>query len=284
MKTIDKPGWAYRLLEIFSIVAFVELVILALIVHFSAKDFLWQHPWFHSFLVGLPAILFGLVEWKHSREANDLRRQSSQHLGKIANNTERLPTKAETNATILRKYLRKVASITEGDTQARALEIVEINENNIAILFSPASVGLGMTAYYFNVDCEETEIIEVQQGSCVVQVHVRKRYGPTISLGQITKWEERDQPKAKVFSKSGGAVASANYGKGGSAERRTLHIFSSTDGTNSFLLEASTGENFTGDNKLISKAFRSMDVEYKAAGFGSAGSNHGSGLKYPLFL
>jgi hypothetical protein len=48
-----------------------------------------------------------------------------------------------------------------------------------------------------------------------------------------------------VFSK-GDVVYHSTYVKPGSPERRSLAVFSSKDGKNSFLLEASTGENATG--------------------------------------
>ncbi|MFZ0978721.1 MAG: hypothetical protein WAN23_04885 [Candidatus Acidiferrales bacterium] len=295
MDTIEQPGRLSRAATYGAIAGVVYLAVLALVLHLNPRDWLWEHPWWHSFLVGLPAIVFALIECVHSNEANRLRAkliqttselstERNKHLGRIADNTERQPSRAELNAKLLKKYLNMWAKVSEGSNNwASAAQVVEISENNIAALFIPADYTSG-SASRVNVDCTDVQIVEVPVGSCSIQLTVLKRYGRDIPLGQITKWEERDQPKASVFPKAGGAAAYAQYSKGGSSERRTLHIYPSTDGTNSFLLEASTGESLTGDNKQISKAFRSMDVDYKAEGFHTAGSGSGGGSAYPLFL
>lgn len=296
METTDKPGLISRIAKFTALVGIFYLAILALFLHSSLKDWLWEHPWWHSAIVGLPAIAFALIEYAHSNEANKLRAklvqttselntERNKHLGRIAENTERQPTRAELNAKLLKKYLQTWAKVSEGDNNwPGAAQIVDVSDNNIAALFIPSGYMSG-SASRVNVDCAEMQIVEVPVGSCSLQLTVLKRYGRDIPLGQITKWEERDQPKASIFPKSGGASAWAQYSKGGSSERRTLHIYPSTDGTNLFLLEATGEEDVIGDNKYISKAFRSMDVEFKAAGFHSAGSNNpGGSSPYPLFL
>ena len=102
-----------------------------------------------------------------------------------------------------------------------AAQIVEISESNIATLFIPAGYSSG-SASQVSVDCGEMQIVEVPVGSCSLQLTVLQRYGIVVPLGQITKWEERNQPKASVFPKSSGAIAYARYSKGGSSETRTL--------------------------------------------------------------
>jgi hypothetical protein len=68
-------------------------------------------------------------------------------------------------------------------------------------------------------------------------------------------------------------------------EKRSLYIYASSDGANSFLLEASTGEKITADNIEISKRFLAMQVDYEAAGFRrNGGSGPGSSPNYRLFV
>src|SRR5947207_4076835 len=45
------------------------------------KDFLWTHPWWHSFLVAVPAIasvILACLELRHSGEANTLRAEANR--------------------------------------------------------------------------------------------------------------------------------------------------------------------------------------------------------------
>jgi len=75
----------------------------------------------------------------------------------------------------------------------------------------------------------------------------------------------------------------ASYTKPGSSERRTLIVFASKDGANSFLLETAKGEKFIADNVGISKRFLLLEVEYKSEGFTYGGGGTGY-TKYPLYL
>ena len=84
-----------------------------------------------------------------------------------------------------------------------------------------------------------------------------------------------------VFAK-GGMAYHAAYSKG-SSERRTLYVYAAKDGSNSFLLEASTGQKVTGNNEEISKCFSVLQIEYEAAGFERTNSGTG-GTLHRLFI
>jgi hypothetical protein len=84
-----------------------------------------------------------------------------------------------------------------------------------------------------------------------------------------------------VFAK-GGMAYHATYGKG-SSERRTLYVYAAKDGSNSFLLEASTGQRVIGNNEEISKQFLVLQIEYEAAGFERTNSGTG-GTLHRLFI
>ena len=84
-----------------------------------------------------------------------------------------------------------------------------------------------------------------------------------------------------VFAK-GGMAYHATYSKG-SSERRTLYVYAAKDGSNSFLLEASTGPRVIGNNEEISKRFSVLQIEYEAAGFERTNSGTG-GTLHRLFI
>lgn len=158
--------------RVFAIFVLVELLFAVVLLHAEIRDFLWTHPWWHSFLVLVPTIavlILAVLELRHSAEANDLRSQANtqrdeanrlradgvrlqgeandlrgeqtkhiarigemqeelnklqaernQSLGKIAENTQKVPTEAENNAAILRKYIGQYARVTEGLTVGEA--------------------------------------------------------------------------------------------------------------------------------------------------------------------
>lgn len=118
----------------FAIAVIAELVVAVVLLHAAIKDFLWTHPWWHSFLVAVPAIALPILayfEWRHSgeanalrSEANSLRRQNvsltaeldaerNKHLQQIAKNTEKPVTQAEKNAHTLRQHLRAKVMVSE---------------------------------------------------------------------------------------------------------------------------------------------------------------------------
>jgi hypothetical protein len=288
----------------------VDLVIVVVLFHSDIKDFFWAHPWWQSFLAASPEIVLGVfagLELSHSGEANDLRAEANglrseanhlqeriaeltseldaernKHLRQIANNTAKPVTQAERNAQTLSNHLRANVTVSEGQGGwGNTPEIVEVKDD-IVTLFTPRS-GSSPRAWCARVYCGDLEISDIPRGPCPLQLKILKRYGPDVQLGEITRWEDRKQPAAIPTFAKGDVAYHATYGKPGSPERRSLAVFTSKDGANSFLLEASTGETVTGDNVEISKQFMMMYVEYEAAGFRR--SNSGTGVsRYPLYI
>jgi len=71
----------------FAIGVIVELCAALVFLHAQIKDFIWTHPWTHSFLVLIPTIalpILALLELGHSKEANNLHREQTKHLATIA--------------------------------------------------------------------------------------------------------------------------------------------------------------------------------------------------------
>jgi hypothetical protein len=117
----------------FATAAAAELVLVIILLHSAIKDFLWSHPWWQSFLLGVPTIALPILayfELRHSGEANVLRTESNalraeaivlqgrityltteleternRRLQQIAKNTEKPVTHAEKNSDTLRKHL-----------------------------------------------------------------------------------------------------------------------------------------------------------------------------------
>jgi len=133
------------------------------------------------------------------------------------------------------------------------------------------------------VHCEDLEIIEDQVGAAKLTPKVLRRYGPTQSFGQIKSLSERLKPQATPVFAQGHNVFNAEYVKSGSTERRSLDVFESTDGGNSYMLVASTGETLFGDNLAISRHFMLAQLDYEAQGFRYNGGGSG-GSKHPLLL
>jgi hypothetical protein len=84
-----------------------------------------------------------------------------------------------------------------------------------------------------------------------------------------------------AFAK-GGMAYHATYSKG-SSERRTIYVYAAKDGSNSFLLEASTGQRALGNNEEISKRFSVLQIEFESAGFERTNSGTG-GTLHRLFI
>jgi hypothetical protein len=283
-----------------AIAAVLALAFLAIALHTSVKDFLWVHPWWHSTLVALPGIVLAVLayfELHHSREANGLREQANrlrrqiaeleaernQHLQQIAQNTRRAVTQAERNAAILRGHIgARVKVSEEHGNWGTPPQIVEVSDDHIVTLFTPRGYST-TTAWCVRVRCDDLQITEIPEGSCPLRVKVLNRYGQEVQLGEITKWEDRLEPQAAPTFHKGPNVRNASYGKPGTSDVRSLNVFLSNDGTNSFLLEASTGEAFRGDNIQISKDFMLLQIGYEADGFTHRGSGTG-GSPYPLFI
>ncbi len=287
------------------LIALIAYVVMAVALLYSdIKDFLWTHPWWHSLLVAVPGIAVPILAWlelRHSDEANTLRTEANEHraaanrlqdriaslvvelddernkhLQQIAKNTEKPVTNAERNANTLRKHLRATVAVSEGQNAwGDRTEIVEVSEDNIVTLFTPRGY-TSSRAWCVGVNCGDLEITDIPQGACPLRLKVLKRYGPDVQLGEITKWEDRFQSAAALNFTKGDAAYYATFVKPGSPERRSLYVFTSNDGANSFSLEASTGEKATGDNVEISKRFMMMHVEYLAAGFTRSSAGTGS--------
>ena len=256
--------------------------------------------------IALPVLAF--FELHHSGEANTLRAEANRlraeandlqdqigsltaelaaernkHLQQIAKNTQKPVTQAERNAETLRQYLGANVPVSEGKgVWGTTPQIVDVNDNNVATLFSPYSPSSSI-AWCVQVHCDDLEITEIPQGSCPLRLRVLKRYGADVQLGQITKWEDRRLPAATPIFAKGGTPYYATFSKQGSGETRSLYVYASADGANSFLLEASTGERVVADNVEISKRFMLLEVEYCAAGFNRNGSGSGGGT-HQLFI
>ena len=270
------------------------LLLLAVLLHTPIRNILWVHPWLLSTLTGLPAIAIALMELEHSREANRLRAEANRlkgeldternkQLGQIAINTERPVTRAERNAEKLRKHLgTRVAVCQEHGIWGSPPEIVEVSEDNIVTLFTPRDYS-SSAAWCVQVHCDDLEISDIPQGSCPLRIRVLRRYGPDVQLGEITRWGGRNLAAAIPEFVKGGVAYYATYSKPGSSETRSLYVYASVDGANSFLLEASTGERVVADNKEVSKRFMVLQIDYEAMGFQRSASGTGSS-PYPHFI
>jgi uncharacterized membrane-anchored protein YhcB (DUF1043 family) len=224
---------------------------------------------------------------KLAEEYNDLQRQlqteRNEHLAEIARHMQRPPTMAEKNATKLRDYLGSPVVVLNNDNSywGDGSHIAEVSDNNIVAIFHPAQPG--SQAFVNYADCENVEVIEIPQGACPIQIKVNKRYGNSIQLGEIKRWEDRKMSSATPTFERGGTAYNAQFRKPGSPETRMLSVYASKDGTNSFLLEASTGAHFVGNNKAVSIRFLSQQVEYLSDGFQRSSAGTGES-RYPLFI
>src|SRR5215469_13481918 len=57
-----------------------DVCIVALVLYNEIRDFIWTHPWWHSFLVAIPGIaapILACLELRHSGEANRLREEAN---------------------------------------------------------------------------------------------------------------------------------------------------------------------------------------------------------------
>src|SRR5579859_4387623 len=66
--------------RVVAITVIVDVCIVVLLLYSDIKDFLWTHPWWHSFLVAIPgiaAVILAYRELRHSGEANKLREEAN---------------------------------------------------------------------------------------------------------------------------------------------------------------------------------------------------------------
>lgn len=292
----ENQGTARRVL---AIAALVAVVVGGFVLRSDIRDFWATHPFWQSALVVTPPILLCILayfELAHSGEANVLRREANilhrriaeleeektRHLQQIAQNTQRPASQAERKASILRRHLGDMVSVSEGNgSWATSPQIAEVNEDCVVALFSPRSHSSG-AAWCAYVHCDDLEVVEAPQGP--LRLRVLKRYGDVVQLGEITSWEARTQANAVPSFNKGDAVYYTTFGKPGTSETRRLYIYASRDGTNSFLLEASTGERVVLDNIGVSKRFSVMEIEYAAQGFRRAGSGTSGSNTHQLFI
>lgn len=212
-----------------------------------------------------------------------LQSERNEHLAEIARQMQRPQTEAEINAAKLRQHLGSPVVALNGDNSrwGGGPLIAEVTDDNIVAFFTPAQQG--SQAFVVYADCKDLEIIGIPTGACPLQVKINKRYGNFIQLGEIKRWEDRKTPSAMPAFERGGSAYNAQYGKPGSPETRTLSVYTSKDGANSFLLEASTGERFVGNNKAVSMRFLSQQVEYLSDGFQRSTARTGES-RHPLFI
>jgi hypothetical protein len=290
----------------FAFVAVTAWIVVLILLHSAIKDFLWIHPWWHGFLAAVPGIavpILAYFELRHSAETNTLRTQANEYraqannlqaeiaeiqgernalLQQIARGVEKPITEAQRNAEILRGHLREKVVVLEGNgSWAFTPEIVGVDDD-VVTLFQPRDRSSSQ-AWSQKVRCDRLVITEIQRGDCHLQLDVLERHGNPIDRGEITRWEDRFQPEAIPAFTKGSLAYQATFSKPGSDERRTLSVFPSHDGSNSFLLEASTGKSAVADNKEISKLFMNFQIEYEAAGFVRSGSSTGE-TQYRLYI
>jgi hypothetical protein len=285
--------------RVLAISTFIAAGICILVMHSDIGTFFETHPWWQSALAAVPQIaacIFAYRELAHSGEANVLRRQANDlrrrvaeleeekagHLRQIAENTQRPVSQAERKASTLRRHLGSTAKVSEGNgVWGSSIEIAEVNDEHLVALFSPRSSSSG-SAWCVYVHCDNLEVVEPPQGQ--LQIRVLKRYGDTVQLGEITKWADRTKPSGDIAFNKGDVVYYATFGKPGTSDTRSLYVYASRDGTNSFLLEASTGQRVISDNLGVSKRFSVIEIDYVADGFQRRGSGTGGGIPHRLFI
>ena len=305
----------------FAIAVIAEICIALAVLHSEIKDFLWTHPWWHSFLVLVPTIAVPILaglELFHSKEANKLRaenirvgeeanrlrgEQSEQvatiaklqeelnklqaernaSLGKIAVNTMRAPTEAETNAAILRKYIGRCAQVTEGSNSwgAMGAVIAEVNDNNILTLFAPAGMS-SSTAFGQRVRCDKLHVVEEMVGSCPVQINIVERYGNFTQYGEAKTWDERNTVGGATQVPRGRNLYRVSYRKDDSSIMRGLYVHASTDGSPNYSLFAfedlqkpESGSWYLSKAE-VEKKFAILQIEWMNAGWrvdGGGGDN-----------
>jgi hypothetical protein len=305
----------------FAIGVIAELCVAMLVLQSEIKDFIWTHPWWHSFLVLIPAIavpVLAVLELSHlkeanrllaenlrvSEEANGLRSQQTRHiasiaelqgeiiklqaerntaLGKIAVNTQKVPTEAENNAAILRKYIGKCAQVTEGSSSWGGMGaiIADVNDNNILTLFVPSSFS---SSHSFGqcVRCDKLHIVEAAVGSCPVQIHIVERYGSPTSYGEAKSWEERNVVSGTLHVRRGNNVFNANYRKDGTSKKRGIYVYSSTDGSPNYSLvtfeDMKESASWYCEKIDVEKKFAVLQIEWLNAGWRNDGGGGGNSL------
>lgn len=311
--------------RVFLIAVIVDAAFVILLLFGGIKDFLWIHPWLHASIVGvlvaIPSIVGLYLSWQDGEtaaeanrlrgEANSLRteanglraetntqgeqiarltdqldRERNKHLQQIAQNVKQPMTQAEKNAAKLQKYLGKRTAVSEGGNTwgAMGAQIVEVNDDTVT-LFVPTGWS-SSSAFAVYVRCDELEMIEVPSGGCDLQIRILKRYGNTREMGQITHWDQREEPQTAPLPR-GSNSCNAQYTKDGSPTRRAIYVYSPTSGNPQYTLVTMEDGQETGvfyDNNVeISKKFAIIQIGYLAEGFRYGGGASG-GSPDPLFI
>ncbi len=272
--------------KLFVLAALAEMFVAAFLFRTNIGNFLLTHLLWQSLLAAFPGaalVILGLWDLLGSggtdnaqQQVSDLQRQNNElkeklegerneHLQEISGKPPKTLTPAERSANLLQKHLGKNVSVSEVDGDWGSLaQVAEISKDNILSLFTPRSQSSSM-AWFAKVRCEDVEISEAPGHP--LRLKVLKRYGPEVPLGDITKWEDRLRESAMPIFTKGKTAYYAGYDKLDSSDKRSVMISASADETNSFLLEASTGQLVVGDNEEISKRYMVIHIEYQAAGF-----------------
>lgn len=225
---------------------------------------------------------------KLQTELNALQSERNSLLEKIAHSIKQPITEAEKNAVKLRKYLGKKAFVSEGGGNwgSGGAEIVEVNEDNILTLFTPAGYS-SSTAWAVRVRCDELQIVEEPQDGCALQIRILKRYGDTQHLGNIKRWEDRASASDKARPR-GRNVFSIDFNKQGSPNRRSILVFAPVDGNPQYTLVTVENGKETSviydSNVEISKKCAIIQINYRADGFQYGGGSNSCGSTDSLFI
>ncbi len=217
----------------------------------------------------------------------ELDTERNKHLQQIAANTQRPLSEAEINAGILRKHIGERAAVSEshGNWGGGAI-IAELNANNIATLFVPASFN-NSQAYAQAVRCDKLHIVETPKDGCAVQITIIERYGTHTPYGEARSWDERNVQPTNAGIKRGANVFHAQYRKDGSPTMRNIYIYASTDGSPEYTMAAMEGQQETNSwhsgKAGIEKKFAIVQLEWIDQGYRwIGGSDSGSSLN--LFI
>jgi hypothetical protein len=203
-----------------------------------------------------------------------LQAERNMSLGKIAANTARVPTEAEVNAAILRKYIGRYAQVTEGSSSwgAMGAVIAEVNDNNVLTLFVPASQS-SSTAFGQRVRCDKMHVVEEAVGSCPVQINIVERYGNPTHYGEAKRWDERNIVSSVTQVPRGKNLFRASYRKDGSSIKRGVYVYASTDGSDNYSLfvfedlEKPESASWYGGKADLEKRFAILQIEWLNAGW-----------------
>jgi hypothetical protein len=202
-------------------------------------------------------------------QAENVKLQAGRNeaLSRIAANTQRVPTEAENNARILKKYLGQRAFVSEGGNNWGAMGaiIADVNDSNILTLFTPAGYSSSQ-AWGQAVRCDKLHIVEVPVGGCAVQVNIIERYGNPTSYGEAKSWDERHVQPTHAGMQRGANVFNAQYRKDGSPKLRHIYVYASTDGSPNYTMATMEDQKETNSwysSKLdIEKKFAVVQVEW----------------------